>query len=76
VRSTRIVRNARKERRKKHLMKNIMKNKRRKLEFATNDSTGEEREIPRKNRKHKAETDSGSASDKDGSRTSGSDVAT
>jgi len=50
--------------------------KRHKLEFATDDSTGKEREIPRKNRKHKAETDSGSASDGDGSGTSGSNVAT
>jgi len=50
--------------------------KKRKLEFATDDSTGEEREIPTKNRKHKDETDSGSASDGDSSRTRESEVAT
>jgi len=60
-----------KERNEKHMVK-----KRRKLEFATNDSTGEERELPRKKRKHKAETDSRSATDGDDSGTSGSDVAT
>jgi len=46
------------------------------LEFATDDSTGKERETPRKNKKHKDETNSGSASDGDSSGISGDDVAT
>jgi len=47
--------------------------KRRKLEFATDDSSEEERELPKKNRKHKADAES--ASDWVDSESSESDVA-
>jgi len=59
------------ERKEKHKAK-----KRRKLEFATDDSSGKEREISKKTQKHRDETESESASDWGDSESSESDTPT